>query len=94
MDNDSTELHAIVKGRVQGVCFRATVSDLAHELDLTGTVQNLSDGTVEVYAQGAKADLDQLLKQLKESPGQSRVDGIDATYNKPLREFASFDIVH
>lgn len=42
----------IFKGDVQGVGFRYTVSELARKYDLTGSVENLSDGTVEVYFQG------------------------------------------
>ena len=44
--------HVIFKGDVQGVGFRYTVSELARKYDLTGSVENLSDGTVEVYFQG------------------------------------------
>jgi acylphosphatase len=37
----------IVKGRVQGVWFRATVSQLARDAGMPGYVRNLADGSVE-----------------------------------------------
>ena len=46
--------HVIFKGDVQGVGFRYTISELAKKYDLSGSVENLSDGTVEVYFQGDK----------------------------------------
>lgn len=43
----------VYAGRVQGVGFRATVRGLAADFPVTGYVQNLSDGTVLMEAQGA-----------------------------------------
>ena len=47
-------LTCIIHGRVQAVSFRDFVSDTAATLELTGTVQNLAGGTVEVIAEGGK----------------------------------------
>ena len=59
----------IFKGDVQGVGFRYTVSELARKYDLTGSVENLSDGTVEVYFQGdeeaVKAAIDDAANPLR-----------------------------
>ena len=61
--------HVIFKGDVQGVGFRYTVSELARKYDLTGSVENLSDGTVEVYFQGdeeaVKAAIDDAANPLR-----------------------------
>lgn len=69
---DVYEMHAIVKGNVQGVGFRAMTRYYATSLGLTGTVRNLDDGTVEIYAHGSKRRLEELVQRLKEeaSPGQ------------------------
>ena len=45
--------HCIVKGRVQGVFFRASTQDKAMELGLKGFARNLPDGSVEVLACGS-----------------------------------------
>ena len=45
-------LHAIVRGRVQGVGFRYWVLEQARAQGLKGWVRNCPDGTVEVEAEG------------------------------------------
>lgn len=67
------ELHAIVKGKVQGVGFRWTVVDHAERFGLTGTVQNLSNGSVEIIAQGSDENLKQFLAAIQESPGNASI---------------------
>lgn len=59
------EMHAIVKGDVQGIGFRATTRYHAIDLGLKGTVRNLHDGTVEIYAQGSRQRLEELIQKLK-----------------------------
>lgn len=61
------EIHAIVRGRVQGVGFRATTYRYAIDLGLKGTVRNIPDGTVEIHACGPQKTLDQLIKKLKDT---------------------------
>jgi acylphosphatase len=69
---DIYEMHALVRGTVQGVGFRAMTRYYATGLGLTGTVRNLSDGAVEIYAHGSKKRLEEFLQKLKEetTPGQ------------------------
>ena len=55
----------IVKGRVQGVCFRATTKQIASQLGLHGTVRNLEDGSVEIIVQGDEGQADQLIQKLQ-----------------------------
>ncbi len=52
--HDIYEMHAIVRGDVQGIGFRAMTRNYAQSLGLRGTVRNLPNGTVEIYAQGTK----------------------------------------
>lgn len=60
------ELHAIFKGSVQGVGFRATAKSHALGLGLTGTVRNLPDGSVEIYAHGSKTRLEEFINMIRE----------------------------
>ncbi len=55
-------------GRVQGVGFRWTVKDLAKEFDVAGSVRNLSDGRVELLAQGDRDEVDGFLEAIRTSP--------------------------
>ncbi len=59
--------HIIFTGRVQGVGFRFTAYRIAHRYQLTGLVRNLPDGTVEMLAQGRPEDIDDCIRDIKES---------------------------
>lgn len=56
--------HAIARGRVQGVGFRYMASELAKKHSITGTVQNLKDGTVEIFVQGSQENVDSFFSDL------------------------------
>ncbi len=68
----------IVKGRVQGVFFRASTRDVATSLGLSGHAVNLPDGTVEVLAAGPEAALDELEAWLHEGPAAARVTAVES----------------
>lgn len=68
----------LIEGRVQGVGFRAHARRHAQALGLAGSVRNLSDGRVEVIAQGPSAALDELHAALARGPALGRVDAIEA----------------
>ncbi len=57
-----------VRGRVQGVGFRAFVQRNGRALGLTGWVRNMPDGSVEVVAQGAPETLALLRDYLAQGP--------------------------
>jgi acylphosphatase len=69
-------LHAVVRGSVQGVGFRATTFDEARRLGLAGWVRNRVDGTVEVLAEGAEPKLSLFLAYLRRGPLGARVAGV------------------
>jgi len=88
------ELHAIVCGRVQFVMFRDFVQRRAHRLGLVGFVQNLSDGTVKVVAQGKEPALEKLITALKQGSLLSRVDLVDVSWHEPTQNVKGFRIVY
>ena len=59
--------HIIFKGRVQGVGFRFTAFRIATRHQLTGLVRNLSDGTVEMIAQGNPDDITDCIQDIEKS---------------------------
>lgn len=77
----------IVSGRVQGVGFRSTTTMIATQLQLTGTVKNKVDGTVEIIVQATDEDLNKFIKALKNDAFNrfARIDHIEfiATYDSP-----------
>ncbi|PJD97601.1 MAG: acyl-phosphate glycerol 3-phosphate acyltransferase [Parachlamydia sp.] len=88
------ELHALFKGRVQGVGFRYIVKTLAQQLGLKGTVKNLPDGSVEIFAQGKQEDLELFLLKLKEEPGLGRIESVQAEYQVPNSAYDSFKTIY
>ncbi|HEY4215893.1 MAG TPA: acylphosphatase [Gemmatimonadaceae bacterium] len=70
-------LHAVVRGRVQGVGFRWFVREAAHRLGLAGWVKNLPDGSVEVVADGDDASIESFRASLREGPAGASVTGLD-----------------
>ena len=57
----------IFEGRVQGVGFRYQAKQIAMGFDLTGWVQNLDDGRVELQVMGDSAELDAFLTAIDDS---------------------------
>jgi acylphosphatase len=80
---------ARVEGRVQGVGFRYFAHDRACALGLAGSVRNLPSGAVEVEAEGPRAALEQLLRDLRQGPPAARVAGVGVDWvpAKGAREF-------
>lgn len=71
---DIYEMHAVIKGNVQGVGFRSMTRYFATGLGVTGTVRNLNDGSVEIYAHGSKQRLEALMKKLKEEAFPEQIE--------------------
>lgn len=70
-------LSGLVKGRVQGVFFRAETRAQAQRLGLTGWVRNTLDGHVEVKIWGETATLEQMRSWLQHGPPRARVDSLE-----------------
>lgn len=88
-------LHAIVRGRVQGVFFRAFVQNHATKLGLKGYVRNIAhSGGVEVVAGGDKGKLEKLLQSLHKGPPAARVDEVEVSWGEYSGDFSGFSIRH
>ncbi len=82
----------VVEGRVQGVFFRAATQDQARALGLVGWVRNLSDGRVEILAQGEARAVDRLRRWCAHGPARARVDSLES-FEEPSRdEFGDFEV--
>ena len=66
-----------VKGRVQGVGFRAFTQNQATELGIQGWVVNREDGSVEAALHGPGAALGDLIGRLRAGPPAAKVDALD-----------------
>lgn len=68
--------HYIVQGRVQGVAFRYYTQRSAHQFGVKGTVKNLYNGDVEVYAQGNEDAIKKFEAFLNSGPISARVNRV------------------
>ncbi len=75
--------HIIVRGRVQGVGYRAWLEDEAVARDLAGWARNRRDGTVEAVLSGSDDAVAALITKCRHGPGMARVTTID---NEPAGE--------
>jgi len=88
-------LSATVHGRVQGVYFRHFVRNAARRLSLTGYVRNLPGGNaVEVQAEGARPQLEELLAQLRAGPPGARVTDVEVSWADYSGQYSDFSVKH
>lgn len=75
--------HGYVRGRVQGVFFRAETRNTALRLGLTGWVRNTPDGAVELLVQGKPSALQAMRDWLAKGPQLARVDALELEACEP-----------
>ncbi|WP_103069403.1 acylphosphatase [Aquimarina sediminis] len=81
-----------ITGKVQGVWYRKTTKEKAEELEIKGTVRNLSNGNVYIEAEGHIDQLDSLLKWCSRGPEFALVNNVSFEEGD-LQQFKSFEIV-
>lgn len=84
--------HVWVKGRVQGVGFRAHVEYHAAQIGVTGWVRNVGWNMVEAVAEGTRAQVDRFIEIMKSGPSISRVDESRIEYEDVTGEFTGFGV--
>jgi acylphosphatase len=85
-------MHIYYSGRVQGVGFRYTAKTVALGYEVTGRVRNLSDGRVELIAEGQKDELEAFQVAIRESGLGSLIDGEQCSWDEAKGEFRGFEI--
>jgi acylphosphatase len=84
--------HIVVQGIVQGVGFRYFVLHHARKLELTGWVQNLYNGDVEILAEGERSRLEIFLDEIKVGPRSAHIKELRIDWQPFENKFASFEI--
>jgi acylphosphatase len=82
-----------VKGRVQGVFFRAAAQREAKRLGLTGWVRHRTDNSLEILAEGEEGGIKDLIVWSQNGPSAARVDNIDVRWRSFVGDFYDFRIV-
>ena len=86
-----SRIHVLYSGRVQGVGFRFTTEDVAHNLGVTGWVRNLRDSRVEVVAEAEETILNDFLSRI-EQYFRSYIRDVDIQWQESTGEFRDFGI--
>ena len=81
-----------VRGRVQGVYFRATARDEGARLGLQGWVRNVDDGSVALHLQGSSAVVDAMLSWCATGPPAARVDRVEVVDAVPDDSLGGFEV--
>jgi acylphosphatase len=84
--------HLLIKGRVQGVGYRMSTQIAAQKIGLTGWVRNLSDGQVEIVAEGHLIQLKQFVDWAWQGPRFAEVLDIKINEQPVSGEFETFEI--
>ncbi len=87
-------LHVHVSGLVQGVNFRWFTQRRAVDLGLRGWVRNMSDGSVEIMAEGERRDLESLLDSVRVGPSSAVVETVDVQWSAATGELGRFEVRH
>jgi acylphosphatase len=69
--------HLIIRGRVQGIGYRAWTEVTAVERGIEGWVRNRRDGSVEAMFSGEEDDVAAMIAQCRRGPPGARVEAID-----------------
>ena len=84
----------VIKGSVQGVAFRYYTVRYAQNLRIKGTVRNLFNGDVEVYAQGEPENIKRFEAFLHSGPPAAVVDGVIKEELDSNEVFPGFEIIY
>nr|WP_321496384.1 acylphosphatase [uncultured Methanolobus sp.] len=89
---DISSATILVTGRVQGVYFRRFTVDNAQKLGLVGFARNLSDGRVEVFAEGKATMIHKLIDLLHIGPALANVEDVSVKWSESTCEYTDFSI--
>ena len=86
-------MRVFYSGRVQGVGFRYNVKSTAAGFEVTGTVRNLTDGRVELVAEGQRAELDAFRAAIRDSGLAGFIRDENVTWSDAQNDIRGFQII-
>lgn len=85
-------LQLLVSGNVQGVGFRFFTHKIAESMGIVGEVKNLSDGRVEIFAEGDEAQLNSFITKVQQGPASADVSKIDSYWSEFKNQYSDFHV--
>ncbi|WP_207421969.1 acylphosphatase [Desertivirga brevis] len=81
-----------VKGKVQGVFYRAATKAVADQLGVRGYVKNMDDGSVQIEAEGDDFALESFVEWCNEGPEKAVVESVDVI-EAEVKNYSNFEVV-
>jgi len=81
-----TRARVQVRGRVQGVFFRAEARARAESLGVAGWIRNLPDGRVEAVFEGEDEHVESMVEWCRRGPAGAKVEEVDVERQEPVGE--------
>jgi acylphosphatase len=91
---ENARAHLLIRGRVQGVCYRMETKYAADRIGVFGWVRNKRDGRVEALVEGKKEQVETLIRWCEKGPPAARVYDVEVSWEPYRGEFASFDVTY
>ena len=85
-------LDITVKGKVQGVFYRASTKAVADQLGVKGSVKNEANGDVAIAAEGDNIALEMFLDWCHEGPQDAEVTSVES-HEGELKNYRNFEVV-
>lgn len=85
-------VHLIIKGKVQGVFYRACAREEAEKLGITGWIKNTREGNVEAMINGDQKDIYRYISWCRKGPSRARVENVEVIRVED-REFEGFKVI-
>jgi len=80
-------------GHVQGVGFRYSARSVAAGFEVTGTVRNLTDGRVELIAEGIREELEAFRAAVRESGLAGFIRNENVLWSDAKNDIRGFEII-
>lgn len=83
-------VRVVIRGRVQGVWFRAWTQQEAQRRGLAGWVRNRADGSVEAFFHGPKGVVNDMMEACWSGPPSARVDHLTPDISEEIPGHGDF----
>jgi len=93
VDVSRKRMRILYSGNVQGVGFRYTAKSVATGFEVSGTVRNLSDGRVELVAEGVQEELEAFRQAVRDSGLEHFIRNEEISWGDSQGNIRGFEIV-
>lgn len=86
-------VHLLIKGKVQGVYYRASAKSKADALDIYGWIKNTAEGNVEAVAYGKPDNVMKFINWCMQGPVRADVEEVITEEIEPAQAYETFEVL-